>query len=243
MAGHTTSTLGSMVSSPVGAGVMVRGLAWDVGLPLVAYYGLHQFGISDWSALLAATGSAALRIVWVALRDRVLNLFAMVMLVVFGLGVVLTVVSGDARFLLLKSSIVTSAVGVAFLATAWRGRPLTLFATQSFTPARSAELAEKYRTDPSVRRLYKISSVVWGAGLLLEAAVRVPLVYLLPISVMVGVSEAMMIATFAGLITWTLCYVRRVTARRARTEESAPPLPSAPVIAPEQTSRPYGARP
>ena len=40
---------------------------------------------------------------------------------------------------------------------------------------------------------YTVSSAVWGTGLLVEAAVRVPLVYLLPISVMVGVSEAMMV--------------------------------------------------
>ena len=62
---------------------MVRGLAWDVGLPLVAYYALHLLGASDWVALLTASFAAALRIVWAAVRDRRLNLFAVVMLVVF----------------------------------------------------------------------------------------------------------------------------------------------------------------
>jgi hypothetical protein len=188
---------------------MLRGLAWDVGVPLLTYYGLHQLGISERTALLAATGAAAVRMVWVALYHRVLNLFATVMLVVFGLGVVLAVLSGDARFLLLKNSIVTAAVGLAFLATTWLGRPLTLAASQSFHPVRSTELAERYRADPGIRRRYTVSSAVWGTGLLVEAAVRVPLVYLLPISVMVGVSETMMVATFAALISWTLWYIRR----------------------------------
>ena len=40
------------------------------------------------------------------------------MLVVFGLGLALAFVSGDARFLLLKNSFVTGAVGLMFLATA-----------------------------------------------------------------------------------------------------------------------------
>jgi hypothetical protein len=43
--------------------------------------------------------------------------------------------------------------------------------------------------------------------LLLEALVRVPLIYLLPVDVLVAVSEAMTIAVFAGLIAWTLRYM------------------------------------
>ena len=118
----------------IGPGVMLRGLAWDVGLPLAAYYGLHALGASDWTALLAATGMAGMRIVWVAVRDRRLKLFATMMLVVFGLGVMLSFVSGDARFLLLKDSITTAAVGLAFLVTSLRGTPLTLAAAQGFRP-------------------------------------------------------------------------------------------------------------
>ncbi len=199
--------------------MMVRGLAWDVGLPLVAYYALHLLGVSDWIALLAATGSAALRIGWIALRDRTLNLFATVMLLVFGLGLALAFVSGHARFLLLKGSIVTAAVRIAFLVTAARGRRLlTLAAEQSFAPARATEIAEEYRTDPDVRRGHRISSTVWGVALLAEAALRVPLIYLLPISVMVGVSTAMLVVTISGLIVWNNRYVAR--AQQARHAEA-----------------------
>jgi hypothetical protein len=48
------------------------------------------------------------RIGWAAVRDRSLNLFATVMLLVFGIGLALAFMSGDARFLLLKGSIVTA---------------------------------------------------------------------------------------------------------------------------------------
>jgi hypothetical protein len=30
----------------IGPGVMLRGLAWDVGLPLAAYSGLHALGVA-----------------------------------------------------------------------------------------------------------------------------------------------------------------------------------------------------
>jgi hypothetical protein len=188
-------------------------LGWDVGLPVVGYYGLHFLGVADWPALLAATGLAGVRIIWVAIRERSLNLFATVMLIVFGLGVLLAFVSGDARFLLLKNSIVTGSVGLVFLATALWGRPLSLAASESFQPARREEIRREYETDPLVRRGHRVSSTVWGSVLLAESLVRVPLVYLLPVSVMVGIGEAMTVAAFAGLITWNIWYVRRVTAR------------------------------
>ena len=130
----------------IGPGVMLRGLAWDVGLPLAAYYGLHALGA--------------------AVRDRRLNAFATMMLVVFGIGLILSFVSGDARFLLLKDSITTAVVGLTFLVTSLRGTPLTLAAAQGFRPADRERIAEQYRAEPVVRRAYQVSSRVWGIGLL-----------------------------------------------------------------------------
>ena len=203
---------------PFSARSMLHGLGWDVGLPLVGYYALHLLGVDDWTALLVATGLAGVRIVWVAVRERSLNLFATVMLVVFGLGVLLALVSGDARFLLLKNSIVTAAVGLVFLSTTLWGTPLSLAASQSFQPAHRDEIRREYDADPDVRHGHRLSSTVWGVVLLVEAVVRVPLVYLLPVSVMVGVGEAMSVAAFAGLITWNIWYVKRATARSAQPE-------------------------
>jgi hypothetical protein len=201
-------------SRPAGAGPLgiVRGLAWDVGLPVAAYYALHLPGASDWVALLAATGAAGLRLAWTALRHRSLNAFAMVMLIVYGIGLVLAFATGDPRMLLLRSSITTAAVGVAFLVSAAIGRrPLTLAAQQSFSPGSAAELAEEYRTEPLARRGHRVSSTVWGAGMLAESVARVPIVFLLPVDVAVGLSEGLLVATFALLILWNGWYVRRLT--------------------------------
>jgi hypothetical protein len=186
---------------------IIAGVGLDVGLPLAAFYGLRALGLGEWAALLAASGVAAARVVWEAVRRRRLNGFATVMLVVFGLGLLLSLVSGDVRFLLLKGSITTGAVALVFLVTSVRGTPLTLAAMQSATPHRAAALQEAYRTDPAVRRGVRICSVVWGAGLLAEAVVRVPLVLLLPVDVAVGASTALFVATVAALIAWNSWYV------------------------------------
>lgn len=203
------------------ARTMLRGLGWDVGLPVLGYYALHLAGVNDFVALLVASLLAAARIVWVAVRERELNPFATVMLVVFGIGLVLALVSGDPRFLLLKNSIVTGVIGLVFLGTTLFGTPLTLAAAQSFQPARKAEIRHAYDTDADVRRGHRVSSTVWGVGLVLEALIRVPLVFLLPIDVMVALGEVMTIAVIALLIAWNVWYIKRATARGSATSSDS----------------------
>jgi hypothetical protein len=190
-------------------------MAWDVGVPLVGYYALHLLGASDWVALLVATLAAGLRLVWVAVRRREVTWFAAVMLAVFGLGLALAFVGGDPRFLLVKDSFGTALVGLVFLASLFFGKPLTLSAFQTWQPRQAAEMEEFYRTIPPVRHTFRLSAVVWGVGLLLEAIVRIPLIYLLPIDVMVGVSTAMMVTVIVVLSIWNGWYGAR-TGPKAR---------------------------
>jgi hypothetical protein len=189
---------------------MVRGLVLDVGLPLVTYYVLHAAGTSDRVALLAATLAAGTRIVVVAVRRRVLNAFGLVMLVIFGLGLVLTFATGDVRFLVLKDSIGTGVLGLLFLCFAAAGHPLTLAATRTWDPQRAATMAEYHRRVPAVRHGHFVASMVWGIGLLAEALLRVLLVFLLPISVVVGLSSVLVVVVIGSLLAWTLWYMQRV---------------------------------
>jgi hypothetical protein len=197
-----------------GMTAMIRSMAWDLGLPVAAYYGLHAFGVGDGAALLAGTVAAGARIAWVAARSRKLSPFSALMGAVFGVGLLFTLLTGDPRWLLVKHSVLSAVIGSLFLVTAFRGRPLTLAAQQSFQPGRAAELAEEYADNPAVRQGHRIISLVWGFGLLTEAAVRVVLVYLLPVDVMVGVSTALTVVTFAGLIGWQAKYIASRTQGR-----------------------------
>ncbi len=184
----------------------IRGLCWDAGLPVASFYGLRLAGASAWVALLAATLAAGLRIVWVAVQDRKLNPFATIMLIVFGLGLALVFVSGDPRWALLKQAFTGGAVGIAFLVSTIAGRPLTLAVAQSWQPGAAQELETGYRTDPDVRHGFRVSALVWGLGGLIEALVRVPLIYLLPIDLMVGLSAAMTVTTNGALLFWNIRY-------------------------------------
>lgn len=186
------------------------GMVWDLAASIGVYYALRIAGVPERTALLAATVLAASRLVWVAVRRRQVTWFAAVMLAVFGLSLLLSFVSGDARFLLLKESFVTAGVGTVFLLSVLGGRPLTLSAAQTSQPWRAAAIDRMFRDRPDIRRRFFVSAVVWGVGLLIESAVRVPLVYTLSVDAMVGLSEGMFWGTIGVLMAWSMFYTRAV---------------------------------
>lgn len=213
-----TATEPAPVSARRGHLAPLIGLGWDVGLPLVGYYALHLLGASDWTALLAGALAAGLRLVWVAVRDRRTTWFGALMLAVFGIGLLLALVGGDPRFVLVKDSFTTGGVGVVFLLSLLGRRPLTFSAYQSWQPTEAGELDGMWDTAPGVRRIFRVAAVVWGLGLIAEAAVRVPMIYALPVDVAVGASTGLQIAAFALLGVWNAVYVVR---SRRRLEQAS----------------------
>jgi len=98
-------------------------------------------------------------------------------------------------------------------------RPLTFAALQSWQPAKAAELDAMWDDTPGVLRTFRISAIVWGLGLLLEAGLRVPLVYVLPVDVAVGASTGMQVVAFTALGVWNAVYA--VRAERRLSEDAA----------------------
>ncbi|MEU6558224.1 VC0807 family protein [Nocardia nova] len=199
-----------------------RQLLRDAGVPMAAYYALHAAGASDLIALGAGTVISGGFVIAEVVRQRRLDPFAAVILASFALGLVLTFVSGDARFVVAKDSFTTALIGAAFLGSTLAGKPLIYVSAQrGMSDEAAAAFRERYRTTPGMRRTLGSLSIVWGAGLCLEAALRVFLVYHLPIPTMVWLSTVMMIATFGVLIAITLVVVRRARAQADTTPEPA----------------------
>lgn len=188
-------------------------LAVDIGLPLVTYYALHAFGVSDRVALIAAAGAAGTRLLWEALARRRVTWFAAVMLAVFGAGILLTFTGGDARMILVKDSVGTAMIGTVFLLSLLGPEPLTLASSHTWRPRQAEQLAALYGSVPGVRRAFRVTTLGWGLGMLGESALRVPLIYLLPVDVMVGLSTALMITAMAALTLWTAGYLFRSAQR------------------------------
>jgi hypothetical protein len=188
---------------------MVTSMAWDLGPSVAAYYSAQLVGCSHVVSLLAGAVASALRLVWVAAHSRRIDPFALFLMVLFGVGLALTFITGDVRFALLKDSLTSFLAGVFFLGSCAVHRPMAYSAAQRFAgPAGAAQVRARY-LDPLVRHRYYLSSLVWGGGLLAEALLRVPLVFLLPFNLAVVASNVLMVLTYTVLIIWTIRSLKR----------------------------------
>lgn len=215
---NTNDTASAAHEKSFSARTMLITLALDLGLAIGAYYLLRLFGVQEYTALLVATIVAGLRMVWVAIRSREFGIFSAFLMLVFALGLVLSLVSGSPIFLLIKESFGTGVVGLVFLGSIFLGRrPLIYYAARRMTggPGRQV-LEENWETRPESRRPFFVMSAVWGGGLLLEALGRIPLVFALPVDVMAGLSSGLFAAVMVILTVWNATYVRRIRARVAK---------------------------
>ncbi|MFI8996170.1 VC0807 family protein [Streptomyces sp. NPDC053542] len=198
-------------------------LVWDVGLSIGVYYALRAFDTSVYVSMLGATLAAALRVAYVALLPRRFDVFAAFMLSVWGVGLLLSFVSGDARFVLAKDSVPTGLAGLIFLGTAVARRPM-IFAVIRRTQGRTAqareELDQRWAGEPAFRRTVTVMTCVWGVGMLAEAVLRLPMIYLLPVDAATGLSGLLQIATFVLLTFYTVIHRKLATRRTASSSPS-----------------------
>jgi hypothetical protein len=185
----------------------------DVFAPLAVYTVLSRLGASDLLSLGAAALLPALYVAVAALRGRRIDRLAALILALLALAIVLTLATGDPRILLAKSVIVTGCAGLYFLATLLADRPFIFYAAQKLVARREADgeaaWDARWQTSPAFRRAMRLLTVIWGAGLLGEAAVRAWIIYTLPVSQSVIWGQLWAIACLIGLIVLSLRIGRR----------------------------------
>ena len=109
------------------------------------------------------------------------------MLVLLGIGLSLLAMlgGGSVRFLQLREKLVTVIIGVVFLVSAAIGKPLMHELVRAFLARNNdPELTrvDSVRNESFFRAIMMTMTLVWGVGLLADAAVSVVLLYVLSIS-------------------------------------------------------------
>ncbi|MCG3757157.1 MULTISPECIES: VC0807 family protein [Amycolatopsis] len=194
------------------ARTMITTLFLDVGLSVVAYYAANLLGASAYVSLLIGTIVAGLRTIWVAVAQRRLDLFSSFLVLLFGLGLGLSFLTGDPRLLLAKESVTTFCAGVALVGSCVLNRPLAYYAARRFALSAGGEQQREFEAtagDARLRRRWYQVSLVWGLGLTADSVLRIVGVYTLPFDTAAAFSQALMVVAFAGLIGWTLLTRRR----------------------------------
>ncbi|MER6074303.1 VC0807 family protein [Streptomyces sp. NPDC001817] len=191
---------------------MVATLFYDVGLSVIAYFAAELLGANTYVALLAGTAVAGLRVLWVAIRQRRIDPFALFLVFLFGASLLLSFTTGDARFVLAKDSAQSATAGLVLVGSCLVRRPLAYYAALRFAREAGSEQAAQFQATAdtsAMRARWRRVTLVWGTTLLIDASLRIAAVYLLPIRVASNVSQLLMVTFMGGLTLWTVWSMKK----------------------------------
>lgn len=186
-------------------------VVFDLVVPLALFYGLRTVGVGIYLALLAGALASGITAVVVVATKRRLDGIAVFVVTTMLLSVGVSLLTGSTRFLLAKEGWLTAVTGMWFLGSLWARRPL---AFQFSRPLLDGRLGWPSGWDtlweraPRFRRMWRVSTVSWGVGTLLDSAARVAMAYTLPVDLVPALSTGLYAVTSVVLIAGTNIYYR-----------------------------------
>ena len=203
-------------------------------LPFLIYsYAAPRLG--ELEALLLSSAPPILWTLFEFSRHRRVD--ALSILVVSGIALSLLAMlgGGGVRFLQLREKLVTTAIGLVFVGSAVIGKPLVYELARATMRRKSegeAQAFEALQVHAGFRRTMTVMTLVWGVGLLADAALSAVLVFELSIRQYLLVNPILGYATMGALSLWSFLYgrrakrrgeARRAAAARIEAESSAGP--------------------
>ncbi|WP_282936478.1 VC0807 family protein [Paenibacillus sp. RC67] len=207
--------------SRVFRGIIVT-LLINGAVPYILYVWLSHY-MSSFAALSIATVvPMADNLIHLA-RHKKLDVFGGMMLFTFLLGIGLILLGGDERLLLIRESFITAAVGLLFLISLMFKKPLIYHLAIRFTVKDNVDEKSTFATNwdySYFRFVVRLMTAVWGGMLLVEAGIRIILVYELTTAQFLAVSNLVFYGFIGITILWTALYRRRSKARLLEIKSS-----------------------
>lgn len=218
----TTSDARQTAVSPAAEGGRLRSVTviviFDIAAPLVAYNVLRSAGLTAVTALLVTGVFPALGVAIGVIRHRRLDVVGALVLAGIVVGSVLGLLTHGAKLVLVEGSVPTAVFGVACLGSLWARQPLMFSFAREFTgpdTAKGQEMTRLWQYE-GYRRVFQVITAVWGVALLIEAALRVVIVYNTPAGTALAISKVTPFVFVAIMSAWTVAYGARQKKRGER---------------------------
>jgi hypothetical protein len=197
-----------------GVGIGLEVLVNFIGPLLI--YDLGKRSLGDVHALIASSAPPIAWSVFEFARRRRIDALSLFVLAGIALSLLAFIGGGGVHFLQLREKLVTAVIGLIFLGSVLIGRPLIYEIARARLRRRSdseAEAFEALRDNVHFRRTMAVMTLVWGVGLILEAAVAGALVFVLTIHDFLMVGPMVGYGVLGSLSLWTFWYVQRARRR------------------------------
>jgi hypothetical protein len=200
------------------AGPLLRehgpGVAVELVVNFLAPFLIYDYAkkdLGDVGALIASSGPPIAWSLFEFIRKRRVDAVSMLVLAGIALSLLAFFGGGGARMLQLREKLVTVLIGLVFLGSAAIRRPLIYQLARATLMRRDPselEAFESLRDNPYFRRSMTVMTLVWGFGLLADAAVSAVLVFTLSIHDYLLVGPVVGYGAMGGMGLWTFFYAR-----------------------------------
>jgi hypothetical protein len=208
---------------------------FGAALPIAVYFAVRSHVDTDAQALIAAGSVSVAWILVQFVRQRRIDFVGAIVLFGFAVGVVSsTLLGGNSYVLKVRDAFFTALFGIACIVTVYtHDRPALFYVSRYLSagsdPSKVAAYNQLHELETG-RHTFRVLSVVWGFGLLVEASFRMVLAEALHTSTFLAVSPFITATVIGSLFAFTVVYTKRVqleeaalTAEVAVTDDRAAP--------------------
>jgi hypothetical protein len=187
---------------------------FGAAIPLAIYFLVRGHVHGDTQALIIAGSFSVAWVLFEALRRRRIDLVGTIVLFGFAVGVLSsTLLGGNSYVLKIRDAAFIAAFGVFCIVTLFtHGRPALFYVGRYLSAGRDPVKAAAYDSLhdlPAGRRTFRILSVVWGIGLIVEATARMIIAGVLPTGTFLAVSPFITASAIGSLFAFTVIYAKR----------------------------------
>jgi hypothetical protein len=187
-------------------------VVFDVGGPLATYALLRSaIGLSTVLSLVLSGILPAVGVAITAIQFRKLDVFGITVLAGIAMGSVLGLTTHSPRLYLAEGSLPSAVFSIACLVTARTSQPLIYRIALEFVgpdSKKGREITQAWPY-PRFRRAFRIITIAWGIGYLVEAALRLVIAETTSTGIALVCSKVMPYVFAIALSVWTLVYGER----------------------------------
>ena len=189
-------------------------LVFGAALPIGIYFVVRSHVRTDTAGLLIAGCFSAGWILFQFVRQRKVDVVGVIVLTGFAVGVVSsTLLGGNSYVLKVRDAFFTALFGVACIVTIFtHDRPALFYVGRSLSAGTDPVKVSAYdrlHEAPIGRHAFRVLSVVWGIGLVVEASMRLTLADIVPTGTFLAVSPFITGSIIGGLFAFTALYAKR----------------------------------
>ena len=189
-------------------------LVWGAVLPISVYFLVRSHVHTDAQALIVAGGFSVAWVILQFVRRRRVDVVGAAVLLGFAVGVVSsTLLGGNEYVLKVRDAGFTALFGVICIVTLFTHDRPALFYVGRYLSAGSdpakVSAFDRLHEVPMGRHAFRVLSVLWGIGLVVEAGTRMVFADVLPTGTFLAVSPFITAGVIGSLFAFTAVYTKR----------------------------------